>query len=118
MSIFKSITDTIKKYGNNVKIISNENSFLTNAFIEPLRYKNRIYVGGEYRLLGYSRTERYLYVGPADIVLSENSSVIEMQDNKYIVKRCEIYYVKDNPIYVWAILLPCGEKLEDDYESD
>ena len=29
-----------------------------------------------------------------------------------------LYYVKDYPIYVWAILAPYGDDLEDDYESD
>lgn len=118
MSIFGSIKETIKRYGNNVIIFDNGKKVKAKAFIEPLRYKNKVYVGGQYRLLGVDRSEKYLYVGCAENQLSERSTVIEMQNSKYIVKRCETYYVKDYPIYVWAILTPYGDDLEDDYESD
>ncbi len=118
MSIFNSVGETIKRYGCSVKITDGSKDATVKAFVEPLRYKNRVYVGGEYHYLGYRRTEKYLYVGLPEYVLAENSSVIEMQKKKYIVKRCETYYVKDCPVYVWAILLPYGETLEDDYESD
>ncbi len=118
MSILSSVVETIKRYGCNIRIINGDDSIGTKAFVEPLRYKNRVYVGGQYHHLGYKRTEKYLYIGPPEFSLDENSSVIEMHNNKYIVKRCEIYYVKDLPIYVWAILQPYGSALEDDYESD
>lgn len=118
MSIFSSIKETIKRYGNDVIIVDGDKKTKAKAFVEPLRYKNRVYVGGKYRLLGLDRDEKYLYVGCAENSLKEQCSVIEMQDSKYIVKRCETYYVKDYPIYVWAILAPYGDDLEDDYESD
>lgn len=118
MSIFGLVKETIKRYGNSVVILEDGKTKKAKAFIEPLRYKNRVYVGGKYRLLGVDRDEKYLYVGFAEIPLRELCSVIEMKGSKYIVKRCETYYVKDYPIYVWAILTPYGDDLEDDYESD
>lgn len=118
MGIFDSVTETINRYGSSVKIKNNGQTVNTKAFVQPLRYKNKIYVGGEYHLLGYNRTDKSLYIGLPRYPLTENSSVIEMQNNKYIVKRCEIYYLKDYPVYVWAILQPYGDDLEDDYESD
>ena len=77
-----------------------------------------MYIGGEYHCLGFFKKEKYLYVGIADNKLTENSTVIETNGEKYIVKRREKYYVKDIPIYVWAVLQPYGEVLEDDYDSD
>lgn len=118
MSIFNSVGETIKRYGCSISIETNGTYVTTKAFVEPLRYKNKVYVGGEYHYLGFRQTEKYLYIGPAECELSADNSVIEMNGNKYIVKRCETYYVKDCPIYVWAILVPYGEMLEDDYESD
>ena len=118
MSILGSVKETIKRYGNSVVISEDGKTNNAKAFIEPLRYKNRVYVGGKYRLLGVDRDEKYLYVGFAEIPLREHCSVIEMKGSKYIVKRCETYYVKDYPIYVWAILAPYGDDLEDDYDSD
>ena len=90
----------------------------TRAFLEPLRYRNKIYIGGEYRKLGFLKREKYLYVGKSDHRLVENESVIETHGNKYIVKRCETYFVKDTPVYEWAILVPYGEEREDEYDSD
>lgn len=118
MNIFNSVGDTIKKYGSSVTIRQDGSAIETKAFVQPLRYKNRVYVGGEYHVLGYQRREKYLYIGNPSYRLTENSSVIETQGDKYIVKRRETYFVKDYPVYEWAILLPFGEKLEDDYESD
>lgn len=118
MGIFNSVGETIKRYGCSISIKNGEEYVNTKAFIEPLRYKNKVYVGGEYHHLGLRKTEKYLYIGPAEYELFEDRSVIEMNNSKYIVKRCETYYVKDCPIYVWAILLPYGEVLEDDYESN
>lgn len=118
MSIITAVGETIKRYGCSLSILTGEKRMNTNAFVEPLRYKNKVYVGGEYHYLGFKRSEKYLYIGSPEIVPEENSSVIEMQNKKYIVKRCETYYVHDRPVYVWAILLPYGSALEDDYESD
>lgn len=118
MGIFSSISGTINRYGNSVKIFDGTNYVNAKAFVQPLRYKNRVYIGGKYHRLGFNKLEKYLYIGSVDNSLVEDVSVIEMGLNKYIVKRCETYYVKDYPIYVWAILLPYGERLEDDYESN
>ncbi|MCD8026477.1 MAG: hypothetical protein LUF33_06025 [Clostridiales bacterium] len=118
MSIFDSVSGTIKRYGCKVAVSENGKSSSTTAFVEPFQFKSKIYVGGEYISTGLRNTEKYLYIGPVDCPLSMNSSVIETQAGKYIVKRCETYYVMNRPVYVWAILLPYGEALEDDYESD
>lgn len=118
MSIFDSVRETIKRYGSSISIDNNGETVNAKAFVEPLRYKNRIYIGGEYHRLGFRKTEKYLYIGDTKYELVADTSVIDLKGNKYIVKRCETYYVKDCPVYIWAILLPYGEVLEDDYESD
>ncbi len=118
MSIIAAVGETIKRYGCSVKLVTGEKTVNTKAFVEPLRYKNKVYVGGQYHRLGFKRSEKYLYIGSPEFKLSENLTVIEMNGQKYIVKRCETYYADDRSVYVWAILLPYGTALEDDYESD
>lgn len=119
MGIFNSVCETIKRYGSTVTILDKGGkSTKTKAFVEPLRYKNKIYIGGQYHLLGLSENEKYLYIGLPENTLTANSSVIETHGRKYIVKRRETYYVTDSPVYVWAILAPFSQALEDDYESD
>lgn len=118
MSIFGSVLDTIKKYGNRVSISDGNAQVLSKGLVEPLRYKNKVYVGGKIRLLGKDQNEKYLYIGLPENKLTVDASVIESNNCKYIVKRCETYYLKDYPVYVWAIMCPYGDELEDDYESD
>ena len=62
MSIFNSVGETIKRYGSKVKIEHNGDTVNTSAFVEPLRYRNRIYIGGQYHVLGRNRREKYLYI--------------------------------------------------------
>ncbi len=118
MSIFDSVSETIKRYGNSVRITTGKESTDVRAFVQPLRYKNRVYIGGSCHKLGYRRIEKYLYIGLPDYEIVENSSVIEMKNRKYIVKRCEKYYLRDIPVYIWAVLQPYGTDLEDEYESN
>ena len=118
MSLLSCVDREIGRYGSSVTIDQGGDKISTKAFLEPLRYRNKIYIGGEYRTLGFLRREKYLYVGKSVHRLVENKSVIETQDNKYIVKRCETYFVRDTPVYEWAILVPYGEEREDDYDTD
>jgi hypothetical protein len=118
MSIFNCVGGIIKRYGCNISVSNSQGVIKTKAFVEPLRYRNKIYIGGQYHHLGVNRVDKYLYIGPPELELKELSSVIETLSGKYIVKRCETYYVKDTAIYVWAILVSYGEELEDEYESD
>ncbi len=118
MSLLNCVNREIGRFGSSVTITQQGESVSTRAFLEPLRYRNKIYIGGEYRPLGALRREKYLYVGKPDHRLIEDESVIEMQGSRYIVKRRETYFVKDTPIYEWAILVPYGEQREDEYDTD
>ncbi len=117
MGIFDLATATIKRYGSDVLIETDGTAQSTKAFVQPLRYKNKVYVGGQYHLLGMYKKEKSLFIGSPDARLSENRSVITANAERFVVKRCETYYIQSTPIYVWAILEPYGDKLEDDYDT-
>ena len=106
MNVMPSVIKSIQTYGEDITVINDDDMVSTRAFIEPLRYRNVIYVGGEYRNLGMKHSEKYLYVGIPDIPLVENKTIIERKDKKYLVKRVERYYVKEQVAYTWAILIP------------
>lgn len=118
MSLMGAVSNSIAKFGGDVEVTQGGSSVKTRAIVEPLRYKNKIYIGGEQRSLGSLSRERYLYIGQPDVPLRANTSVIESVAGKYIVKRCETYFVQDRPIYVWAIMVPFGARREDDYGSN
>ncbi len=118
MSLLNCVDREIGRYGMGIVIRQDGKSVRTRAFVEPLRYRNKIYIGGELRPLGFARREKYLYVGKSEHKLEENKSVIESSGGKYIVKRCETYFVRDTPVYEWAILVPYGDEREDEFDTD
>ena len=101
-----SVIKSIQTYGEEITVVNDDNTVLARAFIEPLRYRNKIYIGGGYRTLGMKHSEKYLYVGIPDIPLVENKTIVKRKDEKYLVKRVERYYVKEQVAYTWAILIP------------
>lgn len=118
MGVYQIIGSEIRRHGSHVTVTTDGAAINARAFVQPLRYRNRIYIGGEYRDIGKIRREKYLYVGTADCALTEDRSVIDFAGGQYIVKRCETYYWGDEPVYVWAILVPYGAPREDEYDAD
>ena len=100
MNISPSIGKILNRYGCDVTVKNGGKSVRTKAFISPLRYK------------------LVLFIAPPDVLLDSEKSVIESENGKYTVKRCEKYYVKDNPIYVRAVLCAYREETRDDFESN
>ena len=102
MSVLSSVETSIDRYGVDVKLIDGDAEVLTKAFIEPLRYKNTLYIGGEYRSL--KGTDRSLYVGKPTFDLKEGKTIVDDSGIKYLVERAETYTVNGYKIYDWAIL--------------
>ena len=107
MSTVSAINSSIEKYGVDVVISTDDKIVNTKAFIEPLRYKQRIYVGGSYHRVG--KTEKYIYIGHPLHPLVEDVTIIKQQSERYLVKHCEVYTVGDSPMYIWAIIERVGE---------
>ncbi len=102
MSFAKKVAGEIDRYGQEVKIINGKDVFVTRAFIEPLRYKHKLYVGGEYRDM--KGIDKYVYIGKPGFDLKEQTTVIKADGMRYLVIRVETYCVNDFKIYDWAIL--------------
>ena len=102
MSFAETIANEFDKYGQAVRIINGDDVFVTNAFVEPLRYRNTMYIGGEYRKL--KGNDKYLYVGKPGFPLKEKITIIETNGTRCLVIRKETYWVKNSKIYDWAIL--------------
>ena len=106
MNVMPSVIKSIQTYGEDIAVINDDDTVLARAFVEPLRYRNKIYIAGEYRTLGMKYSEKYLYIGIPDITLVENKTIVKRKNNEYLVKRVEKYYVKEQVAYTWAILIP------------
>lgn len=118
MSIANSVYDIINRYGNEVAVFDGTLDLgRTKAFIQPLRYKNKMYLDGNFLAGGYSSGRHYLYIGLPEIRLDrdfENIVITAENDKEYIVKQAEIYTFADTPVYIWAILTPYSREWEDE----
>ncbi len=116
MSIAKSVEGLIEKYGDTITVFDGEDEKTHKAIIEPLMYKNKMYLGGDVLPTGYLDKGHYLMTGPVGI-LGDNyeAAVITHRNIKYIVKRAEIISASDEAIYTWAVLEMYGEEVLDEY---
>ena len=106
LNVMPYVIKSIQTYGEDITVINDDDTVLARAFIEPLRYRNKIYIGGGYRTLGVKHSEKYLYIGIPDITLVENKTIVKRKNNEYLVKRVERYYVGEQIAYTWGILIP------------
>ena len=104
-----NINKVLNAYGNTVYLCGADGwkSPLFKAFIQPLRYKNKLYQQGSYTPLGINKNNVYLYIGPNthDLTKLDKTYRIHDKDNKkYIVDRAEKITVKNNTVYIWAVI--------------
>lgn len=101
------IKSSIEKYGNVIQIkYTDGNTISSKAFVEPLRYKHKMYIGGKERDLDSLKRikKKYLYVGKPNVSLHKGDIVL-WQDFEFDVETVEKYIQKeDNAMYIWAIL--------------
>ena len=76
------------------------------GFIQPLRYKNKMYLNGVNTVIGFNSQGHYLYLGPPDHDLDTLTSEgwIESGSKKFTVDRSEKVYFKNEVVYIWAII--------------
>ena len=107
-------------YGRPSSLISKDGETLAemNAFISPLRYKNKMYLYGVNTEIGYNSQGHYLYIGPPDpdLTAANEGEYVRCMGEKYRIDRAEKVYRKDEPFYIWAIIRVIVEPEEDDYE--
>lgn len=104
-----SIDKLFKAYGREARI-SNDTGWTSeifHCFIQPLRYKNKMYLDGINTPIGYNSQGHYLYLGPAEHDLTgvkDSSTWISADGIKYKVDRSEKVYFGNKVLYIWAII--------------
>ncbi|HHZ05465.1 MAG TPA: hypothetical protein GX401_01550 [Clostridiales bacterium] len=107
MAIIDGIKEIITAYGGKIQLSYDGATVETNGFIQPLRYKNKMYLDGSYLPCGYCDGGHYLYIGKAEAVPDNTDVILKTADDReYIIVRSEMYYLWDTPLYLWAILTP------------
>ncbi len=104
-----NINKILNSYGNTVYISGNDgwNSPLFKAFIQPLRYKNKMYQQGSYTPIGVNKNNIYLYIGPDSHDLTQLNNtyrICDKNNKKYIIDRAEKIVVNNSTVYIWAVI--------------
>lgn len=78
------------------------------AFIQPLRYKNKMYLEPTSGVLGLEDEGSYLYIGPPEPAPSKlgDNCKIRFDGRLYSVERAEIVTVGNEQLYCWAVMKP------------
>lgn len=98
----------INKYGRNI-VSYNENDEQvqkTKCFIQPLRYKNKMYTQGTPTDIGYNYSGYYLLIAPSsfDAEAIGSNGYISDDTMKYHIDRSEKIYFGSDVFYIWAVL--------------
>ncbi len=100
------IDNLIKLFGRTVNFNTADMTKSYKAFIQPLRYKNKMYLDGVYTQIGFNSQGHYLYIGPPDpdLTTAEDSAFLNSDGTKYRIDRAERVYNGDKVFYIWAII--------------
>ena len=76
------------------------------AIIQPMRYKNKLYLEQERTELGFKDSECFLYLGPRDVDFAgvEQNTWIKTNDRSYNVSRADRVAIGGKTQYIWAVL--------------
>lgn len=101
----KSIKKLIAEFGRTVTVYSKESEYETKAFIQPLRYKNKLYLSDTPTYAGISDDTSYLYIGNGGNRIGADPKLrIKAGDTVLFVVKSEPIYISDVLFYEWAVL--------------
>lgn len=115
MKIRQIVSDALHRYGEEVRITTDDGSRTVWAMISPLRRRNRLYLDESRRSPGAFDASYRHYIGEADAPLCEGDEVV-FRKERYAVVISERYDSCGEVIYIWAILKPVRERT-DEYEN-
>lgn len=94
------------KYARPVSIHDASTVKTCRAYIQPLRYKNKMYLDGIYTEIGFNSQGHYLYIGPPepDLTQLSDSGYISADGTHYRIDRAERVFMGDEIFYIWAII--------------
>ena len=87
------------------------------AIIQPMNRRYKTYFSGERLPDGVLNNNHYYMIAPPEFdITNSGSAVIDAEDKSYLIRSSGEFKVKDERLYVWAVLAARTEPLEDDYD--
>lgn len=108
MATAKSMKSLFRKSGITITVCKGgEPVGSFKAFLQPLRYKNKIYLRGVATELGFDSLKKYLLISPPDVdlsVIDGSETTIRLENNHLSIDHSEIVYFGKEPFYTWSIV--------------
>lgn len=100
---FKKILEI---YGNSVEIEVKGQKFNVKAFIQPVRYTNKMYIDYDRTEIGISNNSRFVYIGPStpNITHLPFETIIRYNGREYSLKRADKIGFERDTAYILGIL--------------
>lgn len=77
------------------------------AFLQPLRFKNKMYLSDHLTEIGYDTLRKFVLICPVDIEITAVDGinvVLRAGDDSFCVDHCEKVFAGDRPLYYWAVV--------------
>lgn len=95
------------KYGVTVTSAGEKDSVEFSAFLQPLRYKNKIYLSGVPTELGYDGLNKYLLLAPPEVdikYIESKEYTVSFDGVTFGTDHCEPVYLGKRQLYHWAVI--------------
>ena len=80
---------------------------LFRAFLQPLRFKNKMYLSDNLTEIGYDTLRKFVLLCPADVDITAvdglNVRLLAGADS-FCVDHCEKVFFGETPLYHWAVV--------------
>lgn len=108
MDYFESIKRVIDCVGEYVTIRILQQDYSVKAVVQPMRYKNKLYLEMDSTALGLNDAECFLYLGSSEVDFAgvEMETVIYTNDRAFNVSRVDRVCFGGKTLYIWAVLTP------------
>ena len=103
----EKIRKMFSKYGRKLSIEDDIEAIPFEAFLQPLRYKNKMYLSASHGELGFDTLTKFLLLCPGHINLESVDGIsvrLCLGGKDFSVDHCEKVCLGDDVIYNWAIV--------------
>lgn len=108
MSRREVLNRLMRRYGRKANLFLPDGWYSTGFYclLEPLRYKNKMYLEGLNTEIGFAEQGCYLYIGPAehDPEKAGRDVRVKIGDEEFTVSRSEKITLGEEAVYIWAVL--------------
>ena len=100
------VSNLLRQYGTAMTLSGPEGTREVRGFFQPVRSKSWQSMVNLATPLGEVFRGQYVYIGPAEVNVSEGN-LVTLGEKSYFLRRVEKYYYADEAIYTWGL---CVEK--------